>query len=493
MLTEAAFRWGLDASQSLGREAQRDLGQFMTPQPIADFMAREAVKSLALHTVRLLEPAAGTGVLVSAAVHALLDGGHRPKRIEVLAYEIDARLMPALMQTCASLQSLASSHGVDLHLSLRNEDFLLSPPALAGDAVVDLVIANPPYFKLPASDPRSRAHAYAVHGQPNIYGLFMAACARLLRPGGQYCFITPRSWTNGPYFAAVRKTLFARLSLQAMHLFSSRKDHFSKDDVLQEAMVLWASDCATGFVDISDSAGAGDLGLRRPSAVPIGAVVTQRDLVVQLGAATDGATSPRWPETLGSLGLSVSTGPTVAFRARDSIEDAPSAGSVPLLWMQHVRRAGVSWPLGRKGERIRVGPSTSWMLVHNEPLVLLRRFSPKEELRRVTATAYLGHLPGRFLGLENHLNYIYRRGGSLSATEAVGLAAVLNSAQVERHLRAFSGNTQINATDLRTLPLPGWKQIVAIGASVPAGCEDLALIDRLVNRGLETEPLAEAV
>ncbi len=70
------------------------------------------------------------------------------------------------------------------------------------------------------------------------------------------------------------------------------------------------------------------------------------------------------------------------------------------------------------------------------------------------------------IALENHLNYLYRPGGTLSYEEAVGLAAFLNSSLVDRYFRIMSGNTQVSATELRNLPLPSQEYVVRIGEQI---------------------------
>ena len=98
----------------------------------------------------------------------------------------------------------------------------------------------------------------------------------------------------------------------------------------------------------------------------------------------------------------------------------------------------------------------------------MRRFSPKEDNRRVIAAPYLaGSLPGEALGLENHTNYLYRPGGELTADEAKGFAAFLNSSVVDRYLRMVAGSTQVNAADLRAMPCPSLDRIIEIGRSLP--------------------------
>lgn len=483
MLENSAYNEGLAAAACHGRDAQRQLGQYMTPPAIARFMARQCASGLAqgLSVVRLLEPAAGSGVLIATMVSALCEQAQPPKRIEVLAFEIDVRMHAALRTTCVSCAEQASALGIELVFELRCEDFLLAPMCLAQQPAVDLVIANPPYFKLNASDPRATAHRHAVFGQPNVYGLFMVACASVLKPGGRWCFITPRSWTSGPYFKAVRRQLLARLRLDAIHFFESRKNHFEDDAVLQEAMVTWGTAAPAGNVVLfSSSVGQIDIETRAVRALPLHAVVRGPELLIALPSQAEDPAALPWRNSLGSLGLRVATGPTVAFRHQAHLSQAPAPNHVPLLWMQHVQRMRVAWPLGRKHEHIAANAQTAWMLLHNGPLVVLRRFAPKEDVRRLVAAAYLGGLPGEFFGLENHLNYIHRPGGSMSPAEVKGLAAVLNSARVDAYVRSVSGNTQVNAAELREMPLPGWPQILDIAHRLADDTTDLGSIDAVI-------------
>jgi len=155
------------------------------------------------------------------------------------------------------------------------------------------------------------------------------------------------------------------------------------------------------------------------------------------------------------------------------------ADIVPLLWLQHVRQQQISWPIQKKREHLRANAQSAWMLVPNAPMVVMRRFSSKEDARRVTCAAYLGHLPGETIGLENHLNYIYRRGSHVTPSEARGLAAFLASSAVDAHFRALAGSTQVNTTELRKLRLPPLATIVRIGELV-GNNPSLERIDQVV-------------
>lgn len=119
-------------------------------------------------------------------------------------------------------------------------------------------------------------------------------------------------------------------------------------------------------------------------------------------------------------------------------------------------------------------------------MVVMRRFSPKEDERRVTCAAYCGRLPGHVLGLENHLNYIHRPGGRMTVSEARGLSGFLASRVVDGHVRALCGSTQVNATELRRLPLPPLQVIESIGSRL-SDKPGLIEIDAVVDRALGIE------
>jgi len=179
-----------------------------------------------------------------------------------------------------------------------------------------------------------------------------------------------------------------------------------------------------------------------------------------------------WPSRLADYGCDISTGPIVPFRARAAWLKKTSVLSeetVPLLWMNHVTVGAVTWPLGedfRNEEHIRADAPTQ-LLMPNETFVLLRRFSAREQERRLTAAVYEGgSLPGESIGLENHLNFIHASHGGLPQELAYGLAGLLNSSLLERYFRVSAGNTQVNATQIRNLPLPDLETVKALGAAL---------------------------
>lgn len=149
-------------------------------------------------------------------------------------------LVQKLHQTLNNLTVWAKIKGVKMQADIRCFDFILAEAiALNGEGpAYDAVITNPPYFKIGKNDPRALAASSLVHGQTNIYSLFMAVSAALLVPGGDFVCITPRSFTSGPYFRKLREVFFAMIRPVRTHIFGSRKDTFRRDEVLQENVIL---------------------------------------------------------------------------------------------------------------------------------------------------------------------------------------------------------------------------------------------------------------
>ncbi|MFM9974039.1 MAG: Eco57I restriction-modification methylase domain-containing protein, partial [Beijerinckiaceae bacterium] len=370
-------------------------------------------------------------------------------------------------------------------------------PSLKPVGVYDVVIANPPYFKLNKADPRAQAAAAVVHGQPNIYGLFMAIGAAALRPGGTLIFITPRSFASGPYFRLFREHFFDCIRPELVHVFASRKDAFGRDAVLQENIVLkgirqdgWPRRNTSEIMGISSSYGLTDLDGQVLRSVRLEDVLDMRSrgkvlrLPTHTGDEDLANLVENWKGSLDAYGLRISTGPVVPFRATELIEragDVPRT-HVPLLWMNHVKGMQVTWPLGRrKPEYIVHTMAAEPLLVPNANYVLMRRFSAKEDARRLVAAPYLANaFAVPMVGLENHLNYLYRPKGRLTEHEAIGLAALFNSALLDGYFRISNGSTQVSATELRTIPLPSLAAITALGQRVQREQPTREVLDAMV-------------
>jgi adenine-specific DNA-methyltransferase len=110
------------------------------------------------------------------------------------------------------------------------------------------------------------------------------------------------------------------------------------------------------------------------------------------------------PCTLSDLGIDVSTGPVVDFRLKDYLRMEPEEGTLPLIYAAHCEKGFVKWPVhGRKPNAIAEVEETGKWLFPNGWYTLTRRFSSKEEKRRIVATVHdPGRVNGGRIGFENH-------------------------------------------------------------------------------------------
>jgi hypothetical protein len=147
--------------------------------------------------------------------------------------------------------------------------------------------------------------------------------------------------------------------------------------------------------------------------------------------------------------------------------DPDAVDAVPLLYTSHFVGDELVWPKEKfkKSSAIRRHAGTEKWLYPSGFYAVIRRFSSKEERRRIVANFVdPARLPRtEMLGFENHLNVIHRVRWPLTEEIAHGITVFLNSTAVDRYFR-FNGHTQVNATDLRTMRFPSLQAIKDLGA-----------------------------
>jgi adenine-specific DNA-methyltransferase len=468
--------------------AKRRLGQYLTPAEIARRMASMIPE--AGQAVRACDPGAGSGILSLALVEELLARDTPPTEIDLTLYEVDDRIRGALEANLSEAVAWAAAHGVSLTFQICAGDFVADWPSVAD--VFDLVIMNPPYGKLSVG--RREAVRRSVGVQvPNEYAAFLAAGVRALRPGGTMVAITPRSFANGPYFREFRRDFISRTTWLEICLIESRSTAFADDGVLQENLIYAVSKGTTSkpgatatLSFLSTSPGNSARRVALDSLVD----AEDPDLILHL-PVRDGDAKVRWMvESLGhslaSLGLAASTGRVVDFRNRDHLRLASSTNTVPLVQAHNCVDGLVVWPRhrDRKFQAMEANALTASLLIPAGWYVLVKRFTSKEERRRVVAATVSPAL-GPYLAIENHLNYIHQDGSGMSESLAKGVTAYLNSTVIDEYVRQFSGHTQINASDLRRLPMPSEKLLLAIGEAVGAPVPQ-EVLDGIIERTLWT-------
>jgi hypothetical protein len=177
--------------------------------------------------------------------------------------------------------------------------------------------------------------------------------------------------------------------------------------------------------------------------------------------------SPAIRYSLADIGVKVSTGPVVDFRLKEYLRDMPEADTIPLLHPCHLSSNGIAWPKTdmKKSNAIQRNGDTEKWFYPNGFYCVVRRFSSKEEKRRIVAgvvdPAMFNDAP--VLGFENHLNLFHENRHGLPQILAKGLAVFLNTTAVDDNFRRFNGHTQVNATDLKLMKYPSREALLKLG------------------------------
>lgn len=462
----------LELANHLDAEKRSMLGQFMTPASVACFMAA-LFPALDRKICRLLDPGAGMGSLTVAFLERCENGDFGFEQVSTVAFEVDETFRTHLdknLAKCAKEFSVSTS--------IFPTDFIeAAAESLTGDMfgqklpLFTHAILNPPYKKI-NSNSRHRLLLRRVGIETvNLYSAFVALALGLLEPGGHLVAIIPRSFCNGPYYRPFRDYVLSRAAIRRIHLFDARDKAFKEDGVLQENVIIHLErDGKQGEVSVSTStddrfhdctlhihafdqivlSGDSERFIHVPTTPANGAV----------------ALSPAFHYSLDDLDIQVSTGPVVDFRARGHICQMPGEGTVPLLYPCHLGSGLVEWPKpeGRKPNAILRNEQTERLLYPCGSYAVVRRFSAKEERRRIVAGVVCpSALDAQVIGFENHLNVFHRRRHGLPEQLAWGLSAFLNSTAVDNAFRRFNGHTQVNATDLRAMKYPNRETLARLG------------------------------
>ncbi len=457
-------------SPRIAQKRKAEFGQFMTPSSVARFMAG-MFPSSAVETCRLLDAGAGVGALSCAFLDRWVAGGFGFKTVEVTAYEIDDSLREHLKQHLASYRNVKTEviAGDYIELAATGND-LLSKTQMRGNYTH--AILNPPYKKVNSNSAHRLALRRVGIETVNLYSAFVALAVAQAAPGGQIVAIIPRSFCNGPYYRPFRDFILERAAIRHMHLFESRNKAFKDDEVLQENVIIRLErDGQRGPVTISTSTDDSftDLATHEHAFDRI-VFPDDPERFIHVPTSPEKSTIELLPAvryTLADLGIRVSTGPVVDFRLREHLRDMPEEGTVPLVYPGHLSITGAVWPAPglKKPNAILRNDATEKWLYPNDFYCVVRRFSSKEEKRRVVASvidpaAFGDHT---VLAFENHLNLFHENKHGLPELLARGLAVFLNTTAVDESFRRFNGHTQVNATDLKLMKYPSREVLIELG------------------------------
>lgn len=197
---------------------KKELGQFLTSESIASFMADLAYLQ---HAQTILDPAVGEGVFIKALAQSGLANA------QYTAYDID----PAMTALCTK--------SIRLDADYRNEDYLLSHT----DLHPDIIICNPPYNKFQEIPRRKEYIAlfkekynFELSGYSNLCVYFLMKSLFELNENGKCIYILPYEFLNTGYGERIKEYFIRTKFLKTIFKFNSNISLF--DDAVTTSCIL---------------------------------------------------------------------------------------------------------------------------------------------------------------------------------------------------------------------------------------------------------------
>lgn len=471
-LLEYAIKSTNEYMGKMPKSQRKKYGQFFTSKETASFMASLFNVPAEKDELHILDAGAGSGIL-SIALLDRLQSEDGIKKIHLTCYETDPNVVDLLR---SNLDYTRSNAKIEIDYDLRTDNYILSQMLEYNEMLgadpnpqkYDLIIGNPPYMKVGKDDPEAQAMPDVCYGAPNLYFLFAAMGMFNLASNGEMVYIIPRSWTSGAYFKSFRQKFLNEGALEHIHLFESRDKVFDQESVLQETMIIKIKKTPDKpeTVTITTTQSNFDFLDLTTFEAPYNIVISGEDFYVFLVTNEQEVRTLEllntWKDTLPSIGLKMKTGLTVDFRNREALRSEQEEKAVPLFYSQHIQNGKVLFPIGKEHEYIVT--EQSGLLQENANYLFVKRFTAKEEHRRLQCGVYLANKHPEYekISTQNKINFI---GGSRELSECIvyGLYVLFNSTFYDCYYRILNGSTQVNSTEVNTMPVPPLATIEAMG------------------------------
>lgn len=473
---------------------RKNKGQFFTPLNISKYMA--SMSKIRNRHLRILDCGAGTGILGLALLEELLKDD-LVETIEIDFYENDKDVISILNRDIEAMNNLIKESDKVIKFNVLEENFIISNTDVwknkSFQGIYDIVISNPPYKKLSKQSDESKVVSDIVYGQPNIYFIFMAMSIHLLKNNGEMIFITPRSFTSGAYFKKFREYMLTEVGISSIHIFNSRSEVFDGEEVLQEAIITRAVKNQE-FENINIiSTNNSNFSNKEIFKIPYNTVVNMEcDNKFILIPSSEKEINilnimKSWENNLITLGFKLKTGPVVDFRATEYLTNIyVKDETVPLLWSDNFIDNEIKLLENEDNFRyILNNDKSKSLLLDNKNYLLVKRFTAKEEKRRIQVAIYDVSKFNEYvkIGIENHVNYVTKIKGNIDNEELFGLFCLFNSTIIDKYYRIVNGNTQVNATEANAIPLPNIDIIKKMGKELlKINSLTTEVCDEVINR-----------
>jgi adenine-specific DNA-methyltransferase len=402
----------------LPKSFRRKYGIFFTPVPVVEKMICDAENAgIDFNNASVIDPCAGGAAFLAPLCRKMISSNfsdHQTMMDDLLSrlkgFEID------------SFSAWLSQFMIDCELSIRFPTCKRPKPIVECiDALFvsskhfglyDLVIGNPPYGKIFAKQNLKDRYSDVLYGTPNLYQLFYSLALDLAKSNGMIQLITPTSFIGGNYFKQFREAIEKQACPVRFDFFESRAHIF--EGVLQELVIaIFRKGKLFKPAPIFQVRKNGNSTL---SIEKIGSCIFPKKGLWVLPKDKDEAILSilfnRKYETLETLGFKIKTGYIVPHRSKELLGNHKEGKrSFPLIWSEAISKNcfDPEKAFNKGKQRWYYQPLGKCTGLITESVVLIKRISSKEQLRRIHSaivpSGYLEKSGGFFV--ENHINVLY--------------------------------------------------------------------------------------
>jgi len=450
---------------------RKKIGQFFTDKKTALFMASLFDFSNCDETIRVLDPGTGSGILSAGFIEIAKE--KEIKKIHLTFIENNEDILELLR---SNIELFENIKGISVSVTIIEENYITLQNREFSKGLsefeFDFIISNPPYLKISRNAPETFGMDSIIHGAPNLYFLFIALSVFNLRTDGELVYIIPRSWTSGAYFTKFRNYFFSQGFLMHVHLFASRSKSFEKENILQETMIIKfkktkkiqkklkiSSSADATFGDISENFIDYSIAISGENKYLFLPVEKYQIHVLEI--------LHQFNNNLMDFGIKLKTGVTVDFRNKNLLREVETNETIPLIYSSNIVNGKIDFPTNHEKFQYLI-PEQKSLAQENKDYLMLKRFSSKEEKRRLQPAIYISDtINSEKISTDNKINFIERIDKKPIDREILyGLYVLFSSTVYDDYYRILNGSTQVNATEINNMPLPSFEQIRKLGTEI---------------------------
>ncbi len=446
-------------AQKLMHERQK-LGQFFTPINTAlkfvDFFNYKTNKT----KIKICEPACGTAILSAAFIEKLCTF-NKVSAIELTCYEIDDSILNYTNLVLQKLKDYCEHNGVSFNYSLINKDFILENKHIFDDDVnngyYDVVISNPPFFKLNNYDNRVKIAQKIIFGLPNIYTIFYYISTKIVKNNGHLLFLIPRSFCSGSFFKQYRNQFVDYIKFNKIFHFAADNKIFDSHSVLYEFILLHSQKkkATTYNIKISHADKIDNItnityNYRfniNTNLLPLAASKKDLAILKKIG---------KFNNTLKSLGFNVIYKQLIITEVENKLTSISDKNTIPVIWLHNIESKKFIFPMDYKYPNyIKNSKKIKQYTIPNKNYIFFRRYNNNDYITRIKSAVYLRYI--KFydeLAIDRLVGVLYTENADITEETYIGISEYINSEFVNSYFRMINGIINVTGDMILDLPVP---------------------------------------